>query len=361
MKIAFFLPSLAGGGAERSILTLANALADKGYAVDLLLVKKEGPYIDKISPKLRVIDFNKERALKAIFPLRNYLKSEVPSILVTALRYTSIISAFVMKTIDVNTKLILSERNSFIYSGKLKGFIYKKMTKWAYQSADCITTVSNDVSDQICKILCISRSKIHTIYNPVVTDELKKFAKLTPEHPWLIGKTSKIILSAGRLTKQKDFPTLIRAFYKVQKTDECKLIILGEGEERLNLESLIKELKIDNKVSMPGFVDNPFSYMRHSDLFVLSSLWEGLPGVLIQAMACGTPVISTDCPGGSREILENGKWGGLVPVGDSEKLSDEIKRFFQKDKSTDESQKRSEVFTVDNSVSMYEKLFETLN
>ena len=164
-------------------------------------------------------------------------------------------------------------------------------------------------------------SNVHT------SDLHQKCGRAEPfDHPWFAPGAPPVILGAGRLTEQKDFPTLIRAFALVRKKHPARLMILGEGEERSKLETLVQELGLEKEVSLPGFVDNPYKYMKRAAVFVLSSRWEGFPNVLVEAMALGTPVVSTDCPNGPAEILENGKWGELVPVGETQSLASAVLR-----------------------------------
>lgn len=360
-KISIILPSLRGGGAERSMLTLANELAEQNYRVDLILVKKEGAYVDDVYHEVNLIDLNRSRVIKSIFSLRSYISNNKPDILISAMAHVNVVSVIACRLSGSYTINIAGARNSLNISKGLSGFLKKYLMKWAYNQANMVTTVSEDVRIQIVDKLNIPSSKVQTIYNPVVSKELIGMSLEQPNHDWLSQKNKPVILGVGRLTKQKDFPTLIRAFHNVQKVVDCKLIILGEGEERSNLESLVNELNLKNKVSLPGFVDNPFTYMKHSDLFVLSSLWEGLPGVLIQAMACGTPVISTDCPGGSREILENGEFGALVPVDDPDQLAKMMVKYLNKLPETLNGVKRAHDFSVEKAVDAYKKLFESIS
>jgi glycosyltransferase involved in cell wall biosynthesis len=162
---------------------------------------------------------------------------------------------------------------------------------------------------------------VRVIYNPIVTDELLAMSRAPVDHPWCAAGAPPVILAVGRLTEQKDFPNLIRAYARLRQRRSVRLVILGEGEARGELEDLIARLGLAEDVYLPGFVDNPFAWMRQARLFALSSRWEGLPSVLIQAMACGAQVVSTDCPSGPAEILEDGRWGRLVPVGDPEALA----------------------------------------
>ncbi|NLO89188.1 MAG: glycosyltransferase, partial [Clostridia bacterium] len=188
-----------------------------------------------------------------------------------------------------------------------------------------VVAVSQGVADDLVKTTGLMRELIKVIYNPIVTPELLEKAKESIGHPWFKPGQPPVILSAGRLTAAKDFPTLIHAFARVRAERLARLMILGEGEERPNLESLVRELGLESDVSMPEFVENPYAYMARAAVFVLSSAWEGFGNVLVEAMAVGTPVVSTDCPSGPAEILEGGKWGKLVPVGDVEKLAKALK------------------------------------
>ena len=195
-----------------------------------------------------------------------------------------------------------------------------------------------------------------TIYNPVVTAELVSQSRAPLDHPWLQLGAPPVILGVGRLHEQKDFPTLLRAFARVRAKREARLIILGEAkhaEYRTELTTLAAQLGIANDVMFPGFVDNPFAYMAHAAVFVLSSAWEGLPTVLIEALACGCPVVSTDCPSGPAEILENGKYGPLVPVGDDVALADAICSVLNTPPNRDWLRARGALFGVDHVADRY--------
>jgi glycosyltransferase involved in cell wall biosynthesis len=167
----------------------------------------------------------------------------------------------------------------------------------------------------------LPRERVEVVYNPVITPAMLAQARQQPDHPWFGAGQPPVILGVGRLTRQKDFPTLIRAFAEVRRRRPARLIILGEGEDRPELEALIGELGLADHVALPGFRDNAMAYLAGSALFVLSSAWEGLPTVLIEALAAGARVVSTDCPSGPREILQDGRLGVLVPVGDAPALA----------------------------------------
>jgi glycosyltransferase involved in cell wall biosynthesis len=199
--------------------------------------------------------------------------------------------------------------------------LYPRLAKWFYPWADGIIAVSGGVADDLAPLIKIPRERIRVIYNPIVTPGLFEKSTILLEHPWFKSGEPPVLLAAGRLAVQKAFDVLIQAFSQVRKKHRARLLILGEGEERFALEALIREYKLEQDISMPGFVSNPYSYMAHAAAFVLSSRWEGLPTVLVEAMALGAPIISTDCPSGPREILKDGKYGQLVPVDDPSALA----------------------------------------
>jgi glycosyltransferase involved in cell wall biosynthesis len=194
----------------------------------------------------------------------------------------------------------------------------------SYTKADGIVAVSSGVADDLATITGLRRNDIDVIYNPVITPEVAAATDELPDHPWLADGEPPVVLGIGRLTPKKDFGTLLRAFAEVRGEVDARLIILGEGPQRVELERLIHTLDLSCSVAMPGFVDNPYAYLARAAVFALSSRWEGLPTVLIEAMFCGTPVVSTDCPSGPHEILDGGAYGRLVGVGDATALAREI-------------------------------------
>jgi glycosyltransferase involved in cell wall biosynthesis len=194
----------------------------------------------------------------------------------------------------------------------------------AMRLAGQIVAVSLGAADDFSRMSGIPRDRIKVIYNPVLGPSLYQAAAEPLEHPWFQTGQPPVVLGIGRLTAQKDFPNLIRAFALVRKKRDARLVILGEGEERPALKELMRSLDLERHVAMPGVLRNPYAYMKRAALFALSSAWEALPTVLIEALACGCPVASTDCPSGPREILQNGRLGRLVPVGNAETLAEAI-------------------------------------
>jgi glycosyltransferase involved in cell wall biosynthesis len=229
-----------------------------------------------------------------------------------------------------------------------------------YPGADAVITVSSDVREDLVTAIGLKRSSVTTIHNPVVDDGLRARAQQALQHPWFTSDAVPVILAVGRLTEQKDFATLLRAFKQVHAQRKARLLILGEGKLRKDLEDLANTLGIQEDVAMPGFVENPFHYMARASVLALSSQYEGLPGVLIQALACGCPVVSTDCPGGSREILEDGKIGTLVAVGDADGMALAILSQLDNPTSKDVLLRRAEDFSVEGGVSNYLALLDAV-
>jgi len=276
--------------------------------------------------------------------------------MLSALNHANVIAAVARVLARTNLRLVVSERNhvsrSSLQARSLRARCVLPLMKWAYLRADAITAVSEGVASDLAKTIGLPISRIDVIYNPVVTSTMLARANAPVDHLWAGIDQPPLVLAAGRLTLQKDFETLIRAFAKVRVRRECNLIILGEGELRGALQSLICQLGLGESAQMPGFSDNPFAWMRRASVFVLSSAWEGLPNVLIQAMACGARVVSTNCPSGPYEILEGGKWGRLVPVGDIDAMAGAILAQLDNPLQSD-VQERSAFFSVDSAVEGY--------
>lgn len=319
-KLSIYLPSLRGGGAERVMVTLANGFAARGHKVDLVLARAKGPYLVDVDQAVRVVDLNTGGVFKSLPGLVRYLRRERPDAMLSAMSHANVIALTARWLAGVPTRLVVSERASLEgvskYYNSPRDRLIRQLMRWTYPCADGVTVVARAMIDDIAGELGVERSRIHAIYNPVVTPAIAQAANEVPGHPWFADGGPPVILGVGRLSAEKGFPALIKAFALLRQQRPARLLILGEGNDRLLLENLVQELGLMADIALPGFDPNPYAYMRLADLFVLSSRFEGLPGALIQAMACGTPVVSTDCPTGPAEILENGCWGRLVPVGD---------------------------------------------
>ncbi len=326
-RLAFFLPGLYERGAERIILNLAKGVSERGYAVDLVLARAEGPYMSQIPDTVRLIDLNAPRVLGSIPALVKYLKRERPVALLSGM-FANLIALWAWRLRGPSGRLVITEHNSLSSVVKTKKDIrwqlYPKLARRFYPWADTVIAVSNAVADDLRQTANVPRELIQVVYNPVVTPELQTKSEAPLEHPWFKENEPPVVLAVGRLSEQKAFDVLIQAFSLVRKKHPARLLILGEGEDRPALEALILQLGLEQDVALMGFVQNPYVYMAHASLFVLPSRWEGLPTVLIEALYLGIPIVATDCPGGSREILRDGAFGRLVPVDDRVILAEAI-------------------------------------
>ncbi len=325
-QIAIFIPSLNGGGAERVMVSLANAFARRGYAVDLVLASVQGPYLSDVSPSVRIVDLKAGRVLKALLPLARYMREERPASMLVAMTHANIIAVSAKMLARASVRLVVSERSTIsVECQRARGWVARgvyALVARLYPSADAIIAVSQAAANDLVWFAGLPANAVKVIYNPFDLTLIRSRAAEPTGHPWLAPGQPPFILAIGRLCEQKDFSCLLKAFAQLRSTRKARLLILGEGELRDELEDQIVKMGLTaEEVQMPGFVANPFAYMAGCAVFVLSSRWEGLPGVLIEALAAGAPVVSTDCPSGPREILEDGRWGTLVPAGDSQALA----------------------------------------
>lgn len=328
-QLAVFLPGLYGGGAERTMLNLAEGFAQRGVAVDLVVGVTKGSLLDHVPDSVRYLPLNATRSRYVVPSLASYLKSERPQTLLTALNRANLAAIWARSLARVPCRLVISERNQVFNGQQSKSIperLYPRLGQLFYPWADEIVAVSQSVADDLVKAMHLERTRITVIKNPVVTPALRTKAEATLQHPWVGANEPPLIVSVGRLSEQKDLATLIRAFARLRKKRSARLLILGEGPRRTYLETLISQLEISDDVLLPGWVPNPVVYVREATLFVLSSRWEGLPGALIEALYCGTPIVATDAPGGTGEVLAHGRYGLLVPVGDVDKLAGAICR-----------------------------------
>jgi glycosyltransferase involved in cell wall biosynthesis len=357
-KIAIFFPSLRTGGAERNMIRLANEIVRRGYQVDLVLLRAQGELRASIAPQVQIIDLKIQRTLLSLPSLIAYLNSAKPDAMLSATTHCNSAAILARFFSGWKGRLVISERSTLSQklarSTKLIDRVLRKLAELAYPHADARTSVSAGVADDLAQTLHLRRDSIQVLYNPIVSPELYQQAAETPPHPWFHDGGAPIILAAGRLTEAKDYPTLVRALSILQTRRPARLLILGEGETRPALEQQISELGgLTETVSLPGLTANPFCYMANCAVFVLSSAWEGLPTVLIEAMACGAQVVSTDCHSGPNEILENGKYGKLVPVGDALALANAIEHALDNPKPVEMLKDRGAFFSLEQVTTDY--------
>lgn len=326
-RIAFVVASMESGGAERVALNLAEEIARSGRQVDLVLVSAHGPLLPEVSPEVRIIDLRCERARRAIFKLRRYLRTVQPTAVIGFTFHVNLLTVLAHLGLGSRTRVILSVHSTF--SGALREYsrvtraIFYPATLLLYRFADWIVAVSNGAADDLARVAKLGRERIITIHNPVLGRGFDVAARESVHHRWIRAGLP-VLVSVGRLSEAKDYPTLIRAFERVREVTNARLLIVGEGDKREEIEDIVRERGLDGDVELLGHVRNPLPYMKEADLFVMSSKREGFGNVLVEAMGVGTPVISTDCPHGPAEILEGGRWGRLVPVGDEVALADAI-------------------------------------
>ena len=324
-NILIVLPNLGGGGAERLHLNLAHDWAAKGYNVQIALLNVTGELLPLVSKEIKIIDLDSKRLRCAFIKLYKLFKDHNYDVVITALWPLTSISIITWLTAGRKGRLYVSEHNqlsiSCIREQKIPSIIFRAIISFTHRFASGVIAVSKGVRDDLSSLAKMSRDSIKVIYNPAATgvSPLRETPDVSSE---LWGRGYKYhILSVGRLKKQKDYETLIRAVAHLPEDLNVKLTILGEGPLRQNLEALIVQLGLQVRVSLPGFVTDPYPWFRSADLFVLSSQWEGFGNVIVEALECGVPVVSTDCPSGPSEILDNGIYGRLVPVGDAAMLS----------------------------------------
>ncbi len=371
LKIAFFLPKLGDGGAGTFTLRLAKFLSEEGCSVDIVLMRREGQLLGMVPQGVRLIDLEARlpgdikpgSGLLGILRLASYIRKQNPTVLLAVTNYSGILALLARRLASKMTPVIVNEQNTISQEAQnAEWFVGARMPFFArllYPKADAIVAASIGVAEDLSRITKIPRERIRVIYNP--TDpEIGQKAQEPVDHPWFIDGQLPIVLGVGRLVSQKDFETLIKAFALVRQSRPARLVILGEGKERPKLEALVKQLKLENDVSMPGFEPNPFKFMKNASVFVLSSKYEGFGNVIIEALACGCPVVSTDCPSGPSEILEDGKWGKLVPVGDVETLAEAILETIENPPDREKLKQRGMDFHIDKIGQQWLELINSL-
>ena len=397
------MPHLKGGGAERKALMIASGLIRHGHEVDLVLERLVCDYPEELPPESRFFYLRRpgedahphtsreplpaapepRPLFQGPYPFRVryprlFLASalswnQLPMLTSTRLpRWAAataaylererpdVLLAMLIPSVAAATMAARAARRRVRIVGTLHNAVRSR--RWlsrarrSYPGVDAAVGVSRGVAAELTEAVGVPAGRVHTIYNPVVSASLVRDADRPSGHPWLDGSGPQVVLAAGRLNKQKDFSTLLAAFAKLLARRPARLIVLGKGRLRATLTAQAEELRIAEHVDFPGFVRNPYAFMAKSSLFVLSSRHEGLPTVLVEAMACGCPVVSTDCPFGPDEILENGRWGELVPVGDAKALSEAMLRALDRPHPRDALRKRASEFGIDRAVTRYEAL-----
>jgi len=364
--IALFSPSLELGGAERMLVVLANELSRRLKKTYLLLADASGPLISDVASQVEVIDLNKRGVLGAALPLANFLMKNKIDLLFSAQSHANIVALVARIFARISLPVAISERTTmsmhFSLEPGIKNRIIPMLARLLYHRADAVVCISQGVADDIVSVTNISQNQVYRIYNPALPakSELERKICEPLAHPWFLPEAPPVLLAVGRLTAAKDYPTLLKAFAKLRQKMDVNLLILGDGEKRSELEKLIDRLCLRNNVQMPGFSDNPYAYMTRCSCFVLSSAWEGFSNVLVEALACGAPIVATNCKFGPAEILENGRYGSLVPVGDVSAMAEAIGASLGSEKMHLALRQRANAFSQENIIHQYLNLFDTL-
>ena len=328
-NISVILQNLNGGGAEKMMINLCNYFAESGLSVDLVLVRKEGPYLNYVDDNVNVVNLDSKKVMFSLWALIKYLKNKKPDAILSTLLIVNILTIIAKKLAFVNSRLVIREANNIEQNKKNTEYrsirLAYQLMPWFYGYADAIVAISQGLADQLGELIPKMRNSISVIYNPVLSSSITKMYhhKLESRYAWYTEIDKPILIAIGRFVVQKDFETLIRSFELVKKKVDIALVILGEGPQRKKLELLIEELKLSD-VYLPGFVDNPYVFLKKAKVFVLSSKWEGFGNVLVEALFAGLDVVATDCHSGPREILKDGKYGNLTSVGDFKMMADAI-------------------------------------
>jgi len=324
-RSALLFATSGHSGVDRVVANLLPEFVQSTYSFDLLQLKGHGPYLDSVSGNITVKRLPGASKRTVLPALAWYLRRSQPRVLLTANHPLNRAALLARRLTGARTRVCIRMGMSLTAKGAAmkardRDALFSSMRRW-YPLADAVIVPSEGVGEDLRDIAGVSRDRVHVIRNPIVTRDFDSLSRERPDHPWLSDADSQVILSVGSLEPRKDFSTLIRAFADLRANRSCRLIILGEGREREGLLRLAKELGVECDVELPGFVRNPYPYMRTASVFVLSSRREGASAVIVEALACGTPVVSTDCPSGPAETLQNGHVGRLVPVGDPKAMA----------------------------------------
>lgn len=322
MRIAFHFPRLASGGVEKMRIVLAKELTSRGFDVDFVLCKAEGEYLDQVPETVRIIDLGAPRTRQSLIPLIGYLNSVSPEYLISSLGPQNIVSVLAKRLSRARTRVFVTQHNALTLQSKTKSTIQQRLVPIGYRGAlrlaDGVIAVSHGIAADMSRATGFPLEKVEVIHNPAYID----FESIQPGQLEGLALERPFILSIGRLVHQKGFDDLLRAFAEVHaKRPELNLLILGNGPLEADLRALAHELNISNHVHLIGFRPNPIDYMKRASLFVMSSRHEGFGNVLVEALSAGVPVVSTNCDYGPSEILEQGRYGTLVPVGDVSSLA----------------------------------------
>jgi len=370
-KVFFIVPSLTGGGAERVILHLLKNIDRSSFEPGLIVFEKKGDFVEKLPSDIKVTvlkgRWTKHGLFKPfiIFKLARVLEVEMPEAVVSFLWYPNLVTLWAKILSRTKASVIISERTSTpVYDGLFVNLLRSLAIRFFYPKADRIILPSAVLADNLVRLNSLLRGKMSVIHNPVDMTVIFQSARAEVEPAWYLNSKN-VIIGIGRLSSEKGFPHLIKAVSLCHREGiDCRLVILGEGAERKTLENLVRELQLKSIVALPGFKDNPYKHLARSTVFVLSSLYEGFPNVLLEALALGVPSVATRCPTGPDEIITDGVNGILVPPADEKALAGAIKKVLSDEelrkRLSEAGRKRAEDFAVEKIVKQYEDAIESV-
>lgn len=326
LDICIVRPTMGQGGADRVTLTLLETLDRDRFRPRLVLLRRQGEWLSRVPSDVPIHDLGGRSLWTAWWPLARLLRRLAPQIVLSTSSGANLDAAIAHRLAGRPGRLVLSERNVLDRAAAtgLSRRLQLRLKRLLYPLADCVTAVSKGVARDLVERLRVPAERVRVVYNPVVTPEIEALAREEP--PDWPEPGPPVILGAGRMVPAKGFDTLLEAVARSRHEPAARLVILGDGPRRDALAARAKQLGLAGRIRLPGFDPNPFCYMARATVFVLASRHEGLPGTLIQAMACGCAVVATDCHAGPSEIIEDGVSGLLTPVGDPAAMAAAIDR-----------------------------------
>jgi glycosyltransferase involved in cell wall biosynthesis len=350
-----------GGGVQRVSVTIANALAARGIEVACVLPQATGPFLERLSPETRLVDLGTRRPLRLVVSFARWLRKAKPAAIIAAQQHAIVAALLARRLAGIDVRLTVVQHNTLSELCRQSRrpavrWLLPSVARLLFRQADQVCAVSEGVARDLAAVTGIPLRDIQVVHNPAMTPEIARQAERASGHAWLDAKDRPVILGVGTLIPHKDFATLIRAFARVRRAQPARLVVLGEGDQRAHLERLARELEVATDFDLPGFQLNPYAFMARADVFVVSSRVEGMPLAIIEALACGCPVVSTDCPSGPAEILQNGEYGRLVPVGDEAALAEAIAATLRAVPDPEHLRRRAADFSVERATDRYLQL-----
>lgn len=362
-RIALFMSTSGHSGVDRAVRHLVPALAGRGYKVDLLKVRRHGPVIENPPEGVRVIDTGVSTTYAAIPVLIRYLRRERPAVLLAdkdKVNRTALLARWLAGA-RKTTRLVLSSGTTISidlqHRGTFERWLQRTSMGRLYGFADQVIVTCEAVADDMSSYTGLNRKHIKAVASPVIPGSLLQARPAAPDHPWFQSTSEPgavpVILGVGELGPRKDFPTLIRAFAQLREQRPVRLAIAGKGGQLEALRALSAELGVADDVAFLGYRSDVYALMAHASVFAMTSRWEGLGFVLIEALASGTPVVACDCPSGPSEVLDGGRHGELVPVGDASALASAIRKTLDAPRSAEQCREAARRYEIESATNEY--------